>query len=168
VITVACVATDVPVNVPTPRQLFHQLDAGQISRADFQAAMAEHAKELIEQMDEVHRNPFAAYLDEIHNRAAAFALTFRHGERLVREVLNALADLPDFPPARWFWNALHMHVPLHCFFRTKSEPVFRILKLDAQPQIITLSVEYGKGVPQRLEIRLRRLRNGQMIEEWRR
>ena len=159
------------MSLPTPRQLFHQFETGQISRADFQSAMAEHAKELIEEMEEAHRNPFAAYLDQICNRYAAFALTVKHGEPLVREVLNALADLPDFPPARWLWNATHLHVPLHCFFRTKTEPVFRRHKLDINGQMATVAVEYGtqpKGSTHSQEIRLRRLRNGQWIEEWRR
>ncbi len=153
------------MNVPTPRKLFQQYETGQISQADFQAAMAVHARELIEEMEEAHRNPFAAYLDQIYNRFAAFSLSSRHGERLIREILSALADLPDFPPARWLWNAQHLHVPLHCFFRSHNEPVFRILDLKVQPQLVTLTVEYGKGTFQRQDIRLRRLRNGQMIEE---
>ncbi len=156
--------------MPTPRQLFRQFETGQLSRAEFQAAMKEHQQELIEEMEEAHRNPVAAFIDEMCNRAAAFSLVRRHGERTVREVLDALAELDDFPPAAHLWNALHFHIPLHCFFRTRASPVFRILKLEVMAQMITLSVEYSvpRSGTQNLEIRLRRLRNGQLIEEWRR
>lgn len=156
--------------MPTPRQLFRQFETGQISRAEFQAAMKEHQQELIEEMEEVHRNPVAAFIDEMCNRAAAFSLVRRHGERSIREVLDALADLDDFPPAAQLWNALHFHIPLHCFFRTRATPVFRILKLEVKAQMTTITVEYStaKSPVQPLEIRLRRLRNGQLIEEWRR
>ncbi len=158
------------MNVPTPRELFRQFETGQISRADFQAAMAEHQKELIEEMDEAHRNPVAAFVDQMYNRAAAFVLVCKHGESTVREVLNALGDLRDFPPARHLWNALHTHVPLFCFFRAKTEPLFRILKMETKAQLITVTVEHGsaKGGIKTEEIRLRRLRTGQWIEDWRR
>ena len=159
------------MNVPTPRELFRQFEAGHISRAEFQASMAEHAKELIEEMDEAYRNPVAAFIDQLHTRHAAFVLTCKHGEQTVREMLSALADLPDFPPARRLWNAMHTHVPLHCFFRTKTDPVFRILRLEVKPLLATVLLEHGspaKGGTQTLEVRLRRLRNGQWIEEWRR
>ncbi|MDB6139294.1 MAG: hypothetical protein JWO94_2366 [Verrucomicrobiaceae bacterium] len=159
------------MNVPTPRKLFRQFEAGQISQAEFQAAMAEHAKELIGEMDEAYRNPAAAFIDQLYNRAAAFVLVRKHGELAVREVLNALADVEDFPPARQLWNALHTHVPLYCFFRTRTDPVFRIHKLEIKAQMTTVAVEYGslaKDGLHTLEFRLRRLRNGEWIEEWRR
>lgn len=133
--------------------------------------MAEHAKALIVEMDEAHRNPMAAFVDQMYNRAAAFALARKHGESTVRQVLDALADMDDFPPAHHLWNALHTHVPLHCFFRTKSEPVFRIVALHVQSQMIKVTVEYGsatKAAVVTTEICLRRVRNGQLIEEWRR
>ena len=62
-------------------------------------------------------------------------------------------------------------MPLHCFFRTKTDPVFRILRLEVKPLLATVLLEHGspaKGGTQTLEVRLRRLRNGQWIEEWRR
>ena len=130
--------------------------------------MAEHAKGLIAEMDEAHRNPVAAFVDQLYNRAMAFILVRKHGEYTVREVLNALADIDNFPPANQLWNAMHSHVPLHCFFRNKSDPVFRILNLDVKAQMITVAIEYGyasQGKIHNLEIRLRRIRNGQFIEE---
>jgi hypothetical protein len=36
--------------VPSPQKLFRLLDAGQISREEFQRLMAVHARELIEEM----------------------------------------------------------------------------------------------------------------------
>ena len=159
------------MSLPTPRKLFRQFETGQISQSEFQAAMAEHAKGLIVEMEEAHRNPVAAFFDSVYSRATAFSLARKHGEHTVREVLNALADLDDFPPAALLWNALHTHVPLHCFFRIKSDPVFRILQMDVKSQMITVDIEYGpsaKGSLRTIEIKLRRVRNGQLIEESRR
>jgi hypothetical protein len=64
---------------------------------------------------------------------------------LVREILVALAEVPDFPPARYLWNAAHPDVPLHCFLRMRREPVFRILNIDHRSDVIELLAEYGDG-----------------------
>ena len=134
-----------PANIPTPRELFRRLDAGLISREDFQAAMAVHARELIAEMEEVHRSPLQAYLDEISNRAAAIRLTVRHGEAKVREALSALASVEDFVMARFLWNAEHLHIPLHCFLRNRREPLLKIVKLESSAQWLAVEVEYGKA-----------------------
>jgi hypothetical protein len=62
---------------------------------------------------------------------------------LVREVLVALADVRDFPPARYLWNASHPDVPIHCFFRMRREPVFRILSLEARAGEFRVVIEHG-------------------------
>ena len=129
--------------LPTPNQLFALFERGEIEREELQALMAVHARELIAEMEEDYQNPAAAWIESLLARRAAGRLIRRHGSRLLREVLIALADLPDFPPARILWNAAHPDVPLHCFLRIRRKPVFRILNIEHRSSAIELSVEYG-------------------------
>jgi len=132
---------------------------------EFREAMAVHARELIVEMEEDSANPLVAFMEQMLCRRAAGKLERKHGEGLLREVLLALSEIPDFPPGRWLWNAAHPHLPLHTFFRMKREPVFRIVTLEPMPQVITLTIEHGgaEGVQTiREEIRLRRDRRGQL------
>lgn len=105
--------------------------------------MADHARILIAEMEEVRRNPLAAYIEQMRNRTAAARLARRVGETTLREILSLLGNMEDFPPAQILWNASHRDMPLHCFFRTKHEPVFRVLKLDLQATFAKVVVEYG-------------------------
>jgi exonuclease VII small subunit len=151
--------------VPTPRELFRQLDAGLISREEFQNAMRVHAEELIEEMEDAKLNPLLAMWEDVRNRATALKLSLQHGEARVREVLSALSMLDDFPPARFLWNATHPHVPLHCFFRSRREPTFRIVRLQSASQAISVEVEYGSAdrpLATRELISFRRNRRGEM------
>jgi hypothetical protein len=137
-----------------------------MSREEFRAAMKNHALEIIEEMQEDHLNPLEAFMEQMLCRRAVSKLLKQHEEAAVREVLQALSELDDFPPGRWLWNAAHPHIPLHAFFRSKREPVFRLISLDAMPQLVTVTVEYALGKSssslQREEIRLRRDRRGQL------
>jgi len=149
----------------SPRQLFSMLDSGRLSLDEFRAAMKLHALEIIDEMEEDHLNPVAALLEQMTSRRAASKLLKTHTESLIREVLQAFAEIEDFFPGRWLWNATHPHIPLHAFFRSKRTPVFRILEMEARPQLITTTVEYGTKEPQTLkreQIRLRRDRRGQL------
>ena len=143
--------------IPTPNQLFALFERGQIDRDGLQALMAAHARELIAEMEEDYRNPAAAWLETLLARRAAGRLVRRHGGRLVREILVALAEVPDFPPARYLWNAAHPDVPLHCFLRMRREPVFRIPKIVHQSDMIELSVEHGDAGRGRATHRMFRL-----------
>lgn len=127
----------------TPRQLFRLLDTGGISREQFRAAMAFHAQHLIEEMEEVHQNPVAAWLEGLQNKRSAARLTKVHGEILVREVLVALSEIPNFPMATSLWDADRPEIPLHCFFRSSRAPVFRLLSIASASYIFTVRVEYG-------------------------
>ena len=161
---------DDPNLVPTPRELFRRLDAGLLSRKEFQEAMAVHARELIREIEEVKRSPLQAYLDEIANRASAMRLSLRHGEKVVRQALVGLSMVDDFPPARLLWNADHLHVPLHCFFRSRREPVFRVVRLEVGPQWLAVTVEHGAAeaaLTVREELRFRRNRRGDLQLEQR-
>lgn len=132
-------------STPTPRQLYRALDRGEISREQFRESMRVHALALIEEIEEVHQNPMAAWVEMLRNKRAASRLARAHGEHVVREALTALSDVPDFPLAHWLWNADHDHLPLYCFLRTRREPIFRVLKLVSQPWLLVLSVEYGSA-----------------------
>lgn len=129
--------------IPTPKQLFAMYERGEVERDVLQALMAAHARELIVEMEEDYQNPAAAWIESLLARQAAGRLVRRHGGSLVREVLVALSELADFPPARHLWNADHPDVPLHCFLRMRREPVFRILKLTRREEVIELKVEHG-------------------------
>jgi len=131
--------------IPTPSQLFALFERGEIEREELQALMAVHARELIGEMEEDHQNPAAAWIEGLLARRMAGRLVRRHGSRLVREVLCALAEVPDFPAARYLWNAAHPDVPLHCFLRIRREPVFRILSMNRRSDVIELLVEHGEA-----------------------
>lgn len=155
----------------TPAQLFREFERGRITRAQLHAAMELHARELIAEMLEARRNPLVAWLDETLARQAAARLVKRHGEPLLREVLAVLGELAHFAPARLLWNAGHPDVPLHCFLRTRREPVFRIIHFDAQPSVVQLQVEYGKAAKRaafRESFVLRRTRAGTLVVQARR
>jgi hypothetical protein len=140
-------------------------EAGELSREEFQAAMRVHAEALIAEMEEAHRNPLAEAFEDVKRRFAEAKWTRRHNEEELREILTALAELNDFPPALHLWNAAHRHVPLRCFFRPSHEPVFRILHLQAGTYRIRITVEYGasaKKLATREEIELLREPNGHL------
>jgi hypothetical protein len=131
------------VMTPTPNQLFALYERGEIEREELHTLMAVHARELISEMEEDYQNPAAAWIESLLARRAAGRLERRHGNRLLREILIALAEVPDFPPARHLWNAAHPDVPLYCFLRMRRDPVFRIIKIGHQSEAIELLVEHG-------------------------
>lgn len=130
-----------------------------MQREELHSLMALHAQELIEEMEEDHRNPAAAWIETLLARRAAGRLVRRHGGRLVREILAALSDVPDFPAVRHLWNATHPDVPLHCFLRIRREPVFRIDSIDTGGGDVRVTIEHGlaaKGKGTRRAFLLRR------------
>jgi hypothetical protein len=131
--------------IPTPREIFASYERGEIERMEMQALMALHARELIQEMEEDRLNPAAAWIEGLLARRAASRLVKLHGARLLREVLGALADLPEFPPVRHLWNSAHPDVPLHCFFRIRREPVFRILSIAARADGFQVMIEHGEA-----------------------
>lgn len=152
--------------IPTPRQIFASFERGEIERDELHALMALHARELIQEMEEDHQNPAAAWIEGLLARRAANRLVRLHGGRILREVLVALADVPDFPPARYLWNAAHPDVPLHCFLRIRREPVFRILSVVAKSGEFRVLVEHGesaKGKGTRRSFHLKRDLNWKLV-----
>jgi hypothetical protein len=145
--------------IPTPHQIFVKFERGEIDRDEVHSLMALHARELIGEMEEDHRNPVVAMIETLMARRAASRLVRRHGGRLVREILIALAEVPDFPPVRGLWNAAHPDVPLYCFFRIRREPVFRILSVETEGRATVVVVEHGsaaKGAAERRRFVLHR------------
>lgn len=129
----------------TPSQIISSFERGELEREEMHALMALHARELIREMEEDYQNPAAAWIESLLARQAAGRLVRKYGSRLVREVLAALAEVPDFPAARHLWNASHPDVPLHCFLRIRREPVFRILNLEVVSGEVRVLVEHGDG-----------------------
>jgi hypothetical protein len=129
--------------IQTPNQLFAKFERGEIERDELHAMLAMYARELIREMEEDHQNPAAAWIEGLLARQAVRGLERRHGRHLLREVLVALSEQEDFPPARLLWNASHHDVPLHCFLRIRREPVFRIARLVKQGECVELIVEHG-------------------------
>ncbi len=131
--------------IPTPSQIFASFERGELEREEVHSLMALHARELIREMEEDKQNPAAAWIESLLARRAVGRLIRRHSARLLREVLIALADVENFPPAKNLWNAAHPDVPLHCFLRIRREPVFRILNLESKGGEIHLLIEYGEA-----------------------
>ncbi|MDP0490568.1 MAG: hypothetical protein Q7Q71_05920 [Verrucomicrobiota bacterium JB023] len=128
---------------PPPQELFRQFEKGEISREELQAVCALHQREMLEEIEEVRRNPIGAYLEDLLLKREAAKLRREYGEGLIRDVFIALADVPDFPPAILIWNAGHRDVPLHSFFRLRREPVFRVLDIKNEGLHVKAKVEYG-------------------------
>lgn len=158
----------VPPDLLPPQKLTRLWEDGQLSREDYHAAMAIHAKLIIAEMEEARENPVLAYLETLLNQHAAAQLRKRYGEAIIRESMLALAEIPGFPLANYLWNAGHWHVPLHCFLRSRREPVFRIRDLRVAGPKVLLKIEYGSRHRNSVEkeaITLRRNRIGELVVE---
>jgi hypothetical protein len=131
--------------IPTPSQIFASFERGEIERDEVHALMALHARELIQEMEEDQLNPAAALLETLLCRRSASRLVRRNGGRLVREILIALSEVPDFPPARLLWNASHPDVPLHCFLRMRREPIFYINSISTMAGQTEVEIVHGKA-----------------------
>lgn len=145
---------------PSPRVLVRRWEAGEIKREELQALMAEHQRAILEEAEEVFQNPIAAFIEGVVNKRIAKRLMRQHGEAGVRELLVALSELEDFPPSAFLWNAMHWDVPLHCFIRSKSAPVFRVKEMWVKSDRGEMFIEYGE---------LKKLRKERVIFErhWR-
>jgi hypothetical protein len=153
------VETDVRM-IPTPSEIFSRYERGEIEREEMQALMALNARELIAEMEEDHLNPAAALVEYLLCRRAAARLVRNHGGRLLREILYALSLVPDFPPARFLWNASHPDVPLHCFFRMRKEPVFRLNSIRGKDGTVEVEVAYGSAEKGKATKRIFTLKRG--------
>jgi hypothetical protein len=126
----------------TPRQLAARFERGEIDRTEFQSQMAIHARELIAEIEEDHQNPMAAWIESRLAKASVKKLRLKHTDFRIREILTALSESPDFPLAKYLWNASHRDVPLHCFFRIRREPVFQILFIREEADMTEIQLEF--------------------------
>ena len=128
--------------------------------------MSMHAGELVDEVMEARRNPVMAFYESALSRRAVARLVRQHGDRLVREVLVGLSKKEDFEMARHLWNANHTDVPLYCFFRMRTEPLFRIESIRVAPWKVQAVVEWGGGgkkAEHREEFELHRDRYGRLV-----
>lgn len=140
---------------PTPRNLILRWQDGEIEREEMQRLMGEHQKSLLDEADHYYHNPIAGYIEGLLNKRAARRLTMAHSEAAVRELFMALSWLPDFPPSAFLWNADHWDVALHAYFRTRTEPVFRVREVMIKSRRAVMLVEHGS--PKKSEIRRERI-----------
>jgi len=147
-VTIAPVLPDTQL---TPRQIFRLYDNGALSREQLREALNTHALELIDEMEDVHQNPSASWLESMVNKHHAARLIRLHGEPVVREVMLALSEIPGFTPGRWLWNADHADVPLHCFLRTRRAPLFRVMKITSAPFVLTALIEHSDSRKEKLQ-----------------
>jgi hypothetical protein len=152
--------------LPPPHRLVALFESGRITRAQLQEAMSCHQRDLLSEIEQARRNPLLAYFDEHLSRYLVARLERNYGELLIRQVLAALSNLAGFPPANLLWNAGHRDVPLHCFFRIRREPVFRLVQLETGPLTVSVTVEHGKAskrLTTREEFLLHRDRFGNLV-----
>jgi len=118
-------------------------ESGEITRDELHASINIHAKALVDEIVEEHKNPVAAYLEQMRNRRAAKKLIRKNGVAIVREVLSALANDRTFPFAGLLWNAHHEDVPIFCFLRTTHPPVLKINEITDHPRVVIAKISYG-------------------------
>ncbi len=137
----------VPRKIPPPPSLLARLwEAGELSREEFHQGMAVHAEMIIEEMEEVRGNPIASFLETLTNKNAARKLKALYKEAELREVMVALSEIPDFPPAIYLWNASHDSMPLHCFIRSRWEPILRFPEIEFQGRMkVIVRIDYGSS-----------------------
>ena len=134
---------------PTPPKLFDEFEAGRITREQLHAGLAWHAQGLVEEIVEAHEDPHGTWWEGMLAKRAAARLANRHGIWRVRHVLAALSRLPEFEPARFLWNALHPDVPLHVFFRLRSRPALRLVKIENRHGHLHATIEYDTDAGKR-------------------
>lgn len=146
------------MQLPSPREIFSRFERGECDRDEVHAMMALHARELIGEMEEDYQNPAAALIEMLLARRLTGRLARRVGSRVLREILVALSEVEDFAEARSLWNAGHPDVPLHCFFRMRRKPMFKIVSIRLEGEMFQVAVEHGIATDKSSERRSFRLK----------
>ncbi len=152
----------------SPHRLLGLYRAGKITRAQWLAGMRLHFLLALKEIQEDSDAPKRARLETWRCKNAARRLLREHTQAELREVFSALAELDDFPPSAYLWNADQMDVPLHCLLREKREPVLRFSNVQIHRLTAELTIEYGglkKKDRTRENITLRRDWRGTMVVE---
>lgn len=152
----------------SPPRLLKLYQSGRITRAQWLEAMRLHFLLALKEIQEDRSEPKRAKLETWRCKNAARRLLREHTQAELREVFMALAELDDFPPATYLWNADQLDVPLHCLLREKREPVLRFSNVIIRRLTAELTIEYG-GIKKKDRIResitLRRDWRGTMTVE---
>lgn len=138
--------------LPTPPQIFAKYERGEIGLPEVHEMISQHAKGLIVEMEEDHRNPAAALIEYLLAKRATAKLARKHGAGVLREVFHVLSEVEDFPPAHLLWNALDRDAPLHSFVRIRREPVFRVVSIEPSGGWLVVVTEHGPAA-KRLAVR---------------
>jgi hypothetical protein len=152
----------------SPHRLLSFYRSGKITRAQWLEGMRLHFLLALKEIQEDCSEPNRARLETWRCKNAARRLLSNHTQAELREVFMALAELDDFPPSAYLWNADQLDVPLHCLLREKREPVLRFSEVQIRRLTAELVIEYGglkKKDRTREKITLRRDWRGTMVVE---
>lgn len=126
-----------------PNQLLAWYRSGKISQQQWRDGMQLQFILALKEIQQDRSQPKLALLENWRCRAAAKRLLRDSSEAELREVMMALAEIEDFSPAVYLWNADQRSTPLHCFLREKREPVLRFSKMQISRLRAELCIEYG-------------------------
>ena len=127
----------------SPPRLFKLYKAGNITRAQWLAGMKLHFLLALKEIQEDSSEPKRDKLETWRCKNAARRLLQEHTQAELREIFMILAELDDFPPSSYLWNADQLDVPLHCLLREKREPVLKFSKVQIQRLTAEIVIEYG-------------------------
>ncbi|BDS07582.1 hypothetical protein NT6N_26220 [Oceaniferula spumae] len=157
-----------PQHLPSPNRLFAWYKAGKITRAQWLEGMRHQFLLALKEIEQDRENPKLALMESWRCKAAARRLKKDNTEAELREIFMSLAELDDFPPANYLWNADQLDVPMYCFLREKRTPVLRFTKMQIRRLTAEVEIEYGglkSKKRMRESIRLRRDWRGVMVVE---
>lgn len=157
-----------PQHIPSPNRLFAWYESGQITLEQWREGMRLQFISALKEIEEDRSDPKLALMERWRCKSAARKLLKEHTEAELREVFMSLAEIDDFPPANYLWNADQLETPLYCFLREKREPILRFLSVQINRLTANITIEYG-GVSamQRIQerITMRRDWRGVMVVE---
>jgi len=157
-----------PRHLPSPNRLFAWYQSGQITRAQWLEGMRHQFLLALKEIEEDRSNPKLALMESWRCKNAARRLKKENTEAELREVFMSLAEIYDFPPANYLWNADQLETPLHCFLREKRSPVLRFIKMQIRRLTAEVTIEYG-GLKTKQRVRetitMRRDWRGVMVVE---
>lgn len=155
-------------HLPSPNRLFAWYESGQITREQWREGMRHQFLLALKEIEEDRSNPKLAFMERWRCKSAARQILKNHTEAELREIFMSLAEIDDFPPANYLWNADQLDTPLHCFLREKREPVLRFSKIQISRLTADITIEYGGlSAKQRIQerITMRRDWRGIMVIE---
>ncbi len=132
-----------PHHLPSPNRLFAWYESGQITREQWREGMRHQFLLALKEIEEDRSNPKLALLERWRCKSAARKILKNHTEAELREIFMSLAEIDDFPPANYLWNADQLDAPLYCFLREKREPVLRFSQVQICRLTADITIEYG-------------------------